>query len=177
MKPEELERFKRRLEEALESARKNCKPSIVLLGPGRHAKQGFWKRKKIKEYIKEESPNAAVVFPEKAEQAIPSPPFVRGVKDAALINEDFLCSRADLIVALDIDDGAGQEVASYSNLPRFKDKLIVIAHNSRALGYTGLKRSSLEVRYFSNDQIKNCDQVSEYCRNAIRAWLIKKILA
>lgn len=172
MTSEEALLWQERFEKVLENARSRFKPLIVLWGPGRKDERGFQKRNKIRERIQRECPKASIVFPEDI--------------NLQQITNEYVCSidmqeilqglAADIIFALDISQGVGEEVARYSRIHKISSKLIIIAPNSRKEGFPNIVRSNQHIKYYSEEELQNCDRASNYCKDQVRAWLIEEII-
>lgn len=171
MSPEEAASLQKKFERLLDNARNRHVPTIVLWGPGGQDRAGFQKRLKIKNNILQESPKALVILPEEPDiqsltGTIVSDPDLQEILQALT---------ADLVFALDTAPGVGQEVARYSRIESISNKLIIISVDSNRNGYSGLLRRKLNIEFFSEEELRLCDKASQYCREQIRAWLIKKV--
>lgn len=171
MNAEEVESLRKKFERILENARNRHVPTIVLWGPGGHHSTGFQKRLRIKDNIRQESPKASVILPEDPEIQSLTRIFV-GDPD---LQEILQALAADLIFALDTAPGVGQEIARYSRIESICNKLIVISRDSNRNGYSGILRKKLNIEFFSEEELRLCDKASQYCREQVRAWLIKKV--
>lgn len=173
MSAEDIASLRRKFESLLESARNLHKPTIVLWGPGTGDPAGFQKRLRIKENIRQECPKAFVFLPEEPEIRSVTGKFISDPD----LQEVLQALVVDLVFALDTAPGVGQEVARYSAIESISKKLIVISLDSNRGGYPGIIRKKLNaVEFFSEEDLRVCDKASQYCREHIRAWLIKKVV-
>lgn len=171
MTSEEVALWRKRFEDLLEYAKLRFAPLIVLWGPGPRDEEGFQKRNKIRDSILLETPKASVILPEDPEVSALTKEFVSNLNS----QEMFQGLAADLIFALDISQGVSEEVARYSAIHKIASRLIIVAHDSRKNGYSSIVREKLQIRFFSDDDLQDCNKASQYCREQVRAWLIEKI--
>ncbi len=171
MDPEDVVIVRKKYERLLDDARIRHVPTIVLWGPGGHNSSGFQKRLRIKNSIRQESPKATVILPDDPQIQSVTKLFVRDPD----LQEILQALIADLVFALDTAAGVGEEIARYSQIENVFSKLIVISRDSNRRGYLGIIRKGLNIEFFSEEELELCDRASQFCREQVRAWLIKRI--
>lgn len=166
-----LAKYERFLRECMESA----KPDIIIWGPGTGNKPGYGKRKCVRKAILHEVPNGIVDFPEDRKlqkltlEALR--PYSRGnIDDIELLQ----ALNADIVIALDISDAVGEEIARHSTNPEIASKLFVVSTFEHKSGYQKAIRNKGFMHVLKAAEMDSCDKPTKLCIDHVRSWCIQK---
>lgn len=144
---------------------------VCVLGPGK-GQEGHRKRCEMRDAINEIGDSVQALFPEDEE-------YIRLVREKVSVPEDVVSLEkvqvavSDLIIALDMAPGVGQEVAIFAQDPQIAYKIVDLMpekYENSKRSFPGRIREERRLRkkYYSDKEFKSCFLATEVCPTIVR---------
>lgn len=134
-----------------------CDFSVMIWGPAEN-REGYAKRVQIKKKIKESFNDIDPFFPEERIGSLYPELKTLEEKEEAMVYD------SEYILALEISDGAEQEVARYCHIAPWKFFLMIPKEHQGKFSFPGEIRQHADKHFFTEEEFKKCDLTEEAVR-------------
>lgn len=153
---------------------------VMVFGPGKGGGPKYAKRLEIRDRLNQLE-GVTAFFPEN--ETI-SGPIVRDLNldpDDSVVLEDVLADAVHCIIALEMAEGAVNEVAHYARKPSIAPKILDLIpqkfESQADLSYPGKLRRQLKRHYFTPDEFRDCSIARKICPQHVRGVQFAMLLS